>query len=122
MTSLSDSLTVSEAAALLGCSPVAIRRRLAEGALPGTKKGKMWFVDVRVIRRIVRDCPPASRGELTAVEAAAELGVALVTVHQWLARGQLRGRKCYDGTWAIGEADIRTFRPPRPGRPRGKKR
>ncbi|MFC4693517.1 helix-turn-helix domain-containing protein [Geodermatophilus arenarius] len=38
-------VTVSEAAALLGVTPRRVRDYLADGRLPGTKRGRAWLLD-----------------------------------------------------------------------------
>lgn len=38
-------ITVTEAAALLGCSARTVRARVARGELPGVKRGGQWFVN-----------------------------------------------------------------------------
>jgi excisionase family DNA binding protein len=56
----SSSLSVRQAAELLGVSPMAVRNKIAAGRLPARKDGRDWRVDEREVRRLVRQ--PASSG------------------------------------------------------------
>jgi excisionase family DNA binding protein len=54
-------LSVREAADRLGVGPVAVRQQIASGRLPAVKRGRSWWLDERVVQRIVRQRPGAGR-------------------------------------------------------------
>ncbi|MCV2396182.1 helix-turn-helix domain-containing protein [Actinotalea sp. M2MS4P-6] len=45
-------ITVREAAELLGVSPQAVRQRLDSGSLPGERRGRDWHLPKRAIERL----------------------------------------------------------------------
>ena len=57
------SLTVYEAAAILGVSVATVRRRCASGQLPARKVGRSWIVDGRVLPRQAPRRPPRRLGK-----------------------------------------------------------
>jgi excisionase family DNA binding protein len=53
-------LSVREAADELGVGSVAVRQRIASGRLPAIKRGRDWWLDERVVKRLARE--QAGRG------------------------------------------------------------
>lgn len=47
-------LTVREAAERLGVSPTAVRQQIASGRLAAVKRGRSWWLDERMVQRMVR--------------------------------------------------------------------
>jgi excisionase family DNA binding protein len=63
--------------------------------------------------------------DYTTAQAAAHLRVTRQLIHQWIKRGKFpTARKVgtsQGGYWLIPEAELVRFRPPRMGRPRGRR-
>lgn len=73
--SVVDPLSVREAAARLGVSPVAVRQQIAGGRLRAVKRGRDWWVDPRAVERM-RRLPARSGRPLSAPLAWAVLLLA----------------------------------------------
>lgn len=54
-------LTVQEAAARLGVSADAVRKRVAAGDLPAERRGREWSLDARAVDRMARQPPGPGR-------------------------------------------------------------
>lgn len=59
--SISDSLTVPEAAERLGIGPAAMRRKITSGQVPAIKRGRSWWLDEQAVERVARQRPGAGR-------------------------------------------------------------
>ena len=57
----SSRLTVLEAAARLGVSADAVRKRIATGRLPAQRRGRQWWIDARTVDRVARQRPGMGR-------------------------------------------------------------
>jgi excisionase family DNA binding protein len=51
---VSSRLTVVDAAARLGVSADAVRKRIATGRLPAQRRGRQWWIDARTVDRLAR--------------------------------------------------------------------
>lgn len=134
--------TAHNVAELFGVDDHAVIRWIGAGVLQGRKSSVRcgdghyaWQVDDQAIQAFIRQYPyhydrsRLERGSfwrklaeqawrrdpyLTADEAAAELGVAVWTVHRHLRRGWLRGVKTWEagrsGGWRIARSELQNFR------------
>jgi excisionase family DNA binding protein len=97
-------LTVPEAAAELGISPDAVRKRIAAGRLPAQRRGREWWLDARAVDRIARERGGQGRplsprvawgilllasGDETAATAVVPNARYWSRLHEWLASHSL---------------------------------
>jgi excisionase family DNA binding protein len=81
-------LTLTEAAALLGLSPITLRVQIRNGKMRASKKGRDWFVTPREVERYRRQSlrPPVLTGGtpsgVSSGYAVQEQGPASVDVRQ----------------------------------------
>jgi len=95
----SSRLTVVEAAARLGVSADAVRKRIAAGQLPAQRRGRQWWIDARAVDRLARQRPGQGRplspkmawavlllasGEDTAAGRAVHGARYRSRIHEWL--------------------------------------
>jgi excisionase family DNA binding protein len=97
-------MSVREAAAQLGVSADAVRKRIAAGRLPAQRRGREWWLDARAVDRIARERGGQGRplsprmawgilllasGDEAAAAAAVPNARSWSRLHEWLASHSL---------------------------------
>lgn len=95
---MSDKITTREAADILGIRPYTVENLLRKGRLPGSKRGSVWTVSRRSMRRYKTN---TSVHGLTVKKASEILNVAKKSIMEAIRHGKLNGKKIYNGKWDI---------------------
>lgn len=108
-----NSVTVPEAAQLLGITAQRVYQLIGWGRLPGTAKvGSRYYIPVAAVeRRIAEDQRLASNQCITSQEVAEFFGVDVRTVRLWYTDGDLKAHKI-NNILCFHPEDIAGFIPP----------